>query len=147
MRVFLKNSLKRFFGAISLIVLSYLGFGRGIGVFFGVLRGSEGFCRAPLPAKWIFRRLFSLHAWILQGLLSWILQWISLWIFCPSFKGMDGPKKSTENIHTKVHDKINALRMKMYHDECSAEGQSWGYVICRVRKRSQYLGSKLRIQR
>ena len=27
-------------------------------------------------------------------------------------------------IHTKIHDKIQALRMKIHHDECSAEAQS-----------------------
>ena len=39
-----------------------------------------------------------------------MLLWISLWIFCPSFKGTEGPKKSTEKVHTKIHDKIHALR-------------------------------------
>ena len=33
------------------------------------------------------------------GIMSWILLWISLWIFCPSFKGREGPKKSTEKNH------------------------------------------------
>ena len=48
-----------------------------------------------------------------------------MWIFCPSFKkGTDGPKKSTEKIATKTHDKIRALGMKIHYDECSAEEQS-----------------------
>ena len=44
-----------------------------------------------------------------------------LWIVCPSFKGTEGPKKSTEKVPTKIHDKIHALRMKIHHEECSAE--------------------------
>ena len=57
------------------------------------------------------------------------LSWILLWIFCPLFKGTEGPKKSTPKIHAKIHDKIQALRMKIHHDECSAEGQSWQKIM------------------
>ena len=35
-------------------------------------------------------------------------------------KALRNPRKN----HTKVHDKIHALRMRIHHDECSAEGQS-----------------------
>ena len=39
-----------------------------------------------------------------------------------------GSRKATRNpqkkFTQKIHDKIHALRMKIYHDECSAEGQS-----------------------
>ena len=40
--------------------------------------------------------------------------WISLWIFCPSFEGREGPKKSTEKkSHTKnFNDQSHALRIK-----------------------------------
>ena len=91
--------------------------------------------RAPLPAEWIFRRRFSLLAWILQGFCRELCcGFFFLWIFFPSFKGTKGPKKSKEKIHTKIHDKIHALRMKTHHDDCSAQGQSWqfhdNFVTC-----------------
>ena len=35
------------------------------------------------------------------GILARMLLWISLWIFCPSFEGTEGPKKSAEKNHTK----------------------------------------------
>ena len=35
------------------------------------------------------------------AILSCILLWISLWIFCPSFQGTEGPKKSTHRNFTQ----------------------------------------------
>ena len=84
--------------------------------------------RAPLPAEWIFRRRFSPHAWILQGLCREFFCGFLCGFFCPSFKGTEGPKKSTEKNHTKIRDKIHALSMKTHHDKCSAEGLSWYFL-------------------
>ena len=75
----------------------------------------------PLPAEWIFQRRFPLHAWILQG------------FCCCGFlcgfsvlrlKGRKTPRNPQKKIHTKIHDNIHALRMKIHDDGYSAEGQS-----------------------
>ena len=51
----------------------------------------------------------------------------------------EGPKKSTEKIQTKIHDQIHALGMKIYHDECSAEGQSWELIRIRITSQLHYI--------
>ena len=81
--------------------------------------------RAPLPAEWIFRHRFSRHACISQRFCREFRCGFLCGFSVLCLKGQRAPRNPHQKNHTKIHNKIHALRMKIHHDECSAEGQSW----------------------
>ena len=68
--------------------------------------------RAPLPAEWIFRRCFSLNAWILQGFCREFCCGFLCGFSVLRLKGRKAPRNPQKKIHSRIYDKIHALGMK-----------------------------------
>ena len=55
--------------------------------------------RAPLPVEWIFRRRFSLHAWILQGFCrEFCCGFLCGFLYILRLKGQKAPRNPQKKI-------------------------------------------------